>query len=115
MSDGLREHHREKLRRFFDGTADVCRVTIFGSRATGDWRTGSDLDIAIESSSGEAFELGRLVRLSRLISELNLPFEVDVVDRASISTPSLLAQITERGRVLWERSPTKLSKLARST
>ena len=47
----------------------VTRLAIFGSRARGDHRPDSDLDVLIEVSSTSHFSAVSLVRLERQLSE----------------------------------------------
>lgn len=52
----------------------IVRLAIFGSRARGDHRPDSDLDVLIDVEPGSKFSLIDLVGVSNLISdELGLP------------------------------------------
>ena len=71
-----------------EGRADVELAMVFGSRARGDHRSGSDVDVAV---------LGQVDRLT-LAAELSRAtgHEVDVVDLAEAGYP-LLAAIAQDG------------------
>ncbi len=56
----------------------VVKVFIFGSRATGDARIFSDVDLGLESDDEISSTL--LVELKGALEESNLPYHVDVVD-----------------------------------
>ena len=60
-----------------------CEVRVFGSRATGQARRYSDLDLAIVGSG--PIGLRTLGRLLTEFEESDLPFTVDVVDWNSAS------------------------------
>ncbi len=62
---------------------------VFGSRARGDARPASDLDLLLADS--EPIELPVLWRLKDAFEESTLPWRVDVVDRARASAAFLEA------------------------
>ena len=71
---------REILRRHLPDR----EVRVFGSRVTGRARTFSDLDLAI---MGEApLPPGVTAALAEAFSESDLPFKVDLVEWATISS-----------------------------
>ena len=70
-------------------------VRVFGSRAKGNARRYSDLDLAIKCS-GE-LTLSQEADLRYAFSESDLPFKVDVVDW--LSAPPFLQDIIERDGV----------------
>lgn len=57
-------------------------VLAFGSRVRGDHRKTSDLDLAIQSTSGVTIETR--ARLEQGFSESSLPFRVDVIDLSRV-------------------------------
>ena len=61
----------------------VTHAALFGSRARGDNREDSDIDILIEIAPGSVPDIYTYVGLKRWIAEL-FPGEVDVVDRAAL-------------------------------
>lgn len=87
-----------------DGILDVLRtsprihrVRLFGSRAVGTFREGSDIDLAIE---GRGLSLGDLLTLQVRLDELNLPYGFDLVDVATITNPALASHIERFGTTL---------------
>ena len=55
-------------------------VWIFGSRARGDHKAFSDVDIMYENKENTQFPLGFIGHLKDEIEESRLPFKVDLVD-----------------------------------
>ena len=53
------------------------KVFVFGSRARGDFKKFSDLDLLLESS--KQISLGFVANLSENLSHSNLPIKVDLV------------------------------------
>ena len=73
------------------------RVSVFGSRATGHaLKPHSDLDLLIDSPLELA--LMTMANLREALSESNLPFSVDLLDRRDASS-GFLAQINSKGMV----------------
>ena len=71
---------RAILRRHLPSGA---RVEVFGSRAGGDPKPWSDLDLAIEAP--EPLSLPLLAELTEAFAESPLPWKVDIVDRKTVS------------------------------
>lgn len=63
--------------------ANGAKVFIFGSRARGDHRTFSDLDIAVESPT--PLSLSFLARIRSALEDSDLPIKVDIVDMAELA------------------------------
>ncbi len=59
------------------------KVFIFGSRAIGESRKFSDIDIGIKSTRKLTGEI--LVNIKEAFEESNIPYTVDVVDFAKVS------------------------------
>ena len=97
----------EALRRALDVEADVAYALVFGSRAGGRERPGSDVDVAIELRPGaprDIHALGRL--LARLESAVGVRVDVVLLDEA----PSPVAYRAFRdGQVVVERDRAALA------
>jgi len=78
---------------------EVVRVWLFGSRARGDQRPRSDIDLAVEApgASRRAW-----LDLCRLVEEADTLLRIDLV-RIEEAPPALAQQIRREGRVLHER------------
>lgn len=74
-----------------------ARLLLFGSRARGDARRTSDIDLAL--SAAEPIPAEEMARLREALEESRVPFRVDLVDCASI--PLSLRQAIEREGVAW--------------
>lgn len=62
-----------------------AKVWVFGSRAKGNAKKYSDLDLAIRLP-GSALTLELLTVLSYAFEESTLPYKVDIVDLATVAT-----------------------------
>ncbi|MCF6192492.1 MAG: nucleotidyltransferase domain-containing protein, partial [Candidatus Hydrothermae bacterium] len=81
--------------------ADRCLVVLFGSRATGDARPTSDVDLAISCSP--PLSTDTWARLRRVLNE-DLPTlrKVDLVNLDRLEDTALVQQILKEGRI-WHR------------
>jgi predicted nucleotidyltransferase len=78
----------------------ITKVILFGSRAKGNFRAGSDIDIAL---MGEALKLNDIIQASLKIDELFLPYKIDLVIYDRIKEKELIDHIDRVGHSLYER------------
>jgi len=79
--------------------ADVDAIWLFGSRAMGRERPGSDIDLCVDAA--HLSHRDRL-RLMAAIDNLLLPWTVDLALRHELP-PDLLSHVQRVGRCLWTR------------
>lgn len=102
MPFGLTDQDVARIRSAIAEQLEVDEALVFGSRAMGNHKRGSDIDLAVK---GAQVELRTISALSaRLNDELPLPYEFDVVDYASINTPALIEHIDTHGKTIYRRS-----------
>ena len=96
MKLGLSEKHLqlivEALRQ-----ANIDRAVVFGSRAKGNWRKNSDIDIAV---FGVGVNVGSLVAQ---LDELPMPYKFDIVDYNSINSYALRQHIDRVGIEIYKK------------
>jgi predicted nucleotidyltransferase len=90
-----------RLRELLRTERNVRLAVLFGSRARGDERPDSDVDLLVELEDGTVAR--RMELVSRLEAALGLPVQVVTVDAAR-RAPVLLADAIEDGRVLVDRN-----------
>lgn len=88
------------LRGVFAQNAHVERAIVYGSRAKGNYRNGSDIDITLE---GPELTFMELTRIETALDDLSLPWEIDLSLISHIDNPDLLAHIARVGKDLWVR------------
>jgi len=90
MNIGLSE---EQVKQIVGAVKDAgaSKAAVFGSRAKGNWRENSDVDVAV---FGDGINLGKL---SSQLDELNMPYKFDVVEYNSISYAPLRDHIDRVG------------------
>lgn len=74
----------------------VRKVILFGSRARGDFRRTSDIDLAISGGNKARFSLDVEEETSTLL-------KYDVVDLDGTVQPELLESIQREGKVIYEK------------
>ena len=81
--------------------SEIEEVIIFGSRAMGNYKKGSDVDIAL---NGEYVNRKIVCRLSDdLNEEYPLPYFFDVVNYNDISNEELKKHIDNAGKIVYKR------------
>ena len=95
---GLKDRDISNIQRALRMFPNIKRAVIFGSRAMGNYKEGSDIDIAIEVDKDD---FDTAIRLSGILNEeLPIPFFVDVINIATIGNKALLEHIEEAGKEL---------------
>ena len=101
MKWGLTESDLQIIRGLLSQRREIQRAIIFGSRAKGNHKAGSDIDLAL---FGKNIDSKFLANLSECFYETDLPYTVDICDFSSLTHEDLKKHITECGEVLFERS-----------
>ena len=75
----------------------VKKVILFGSRAKGNYKIGSDIDLALFSQNLDHDEL---LKINVEVSGLLLPYKIDILDFNKITNKELKEHILKIGKVL---------------
>lgn len=100
MRFGLRDQVVDSIASVLAKEPRVKGALVFGSRAKGNYKEGSDLDLCLE---GEGLDLEVLSALETELDDLYLPWKIDLIPRSSIDNEELLAHIERVGQVLFAR------------
>lgn len=83
--------------------SQIEKCVIFGSRAMGNYKKGSDIDIAV---FGKEIDSLQILRLSSMLNEcFPIPFSSDVVHYDRLTHEPLKEHINKNGIVFYERPP----------
>ncbi|MHB8762726.1 MAG: nucleotidyltransferase domain-containing protein [Deferrisomatales bacterium] len=93
----------EKIRMIFSAHPQVQRVVVYGSRAKGTHRPGSDIDLTL---FGPDLGTSELLKIDLELDELLLPYTIDLSIHDQISSRELLEHIGRVGKVLYEKAET---------
>jgi uncharacterized protein len=88
------------LRGLFAAYPEVRRAIVYGSRAKGNYRNGSDIDITLDAPGMDS---ARFSHLCIAADDLMLPWMIDLSLLSQISNPALLEHIARVGKPLWVR------------
>ena len=97
---GLSEAVQSELVKVFSQIPGIHRVILFGSRAKGSFKPGSDIDLAIEAPDLSTRDL---LQIKTIIDDLMLPFKVDVLLRHQLEDASLEDHIQRVGLVFYHK------------
>ena len=97
---GLPRQALDRLLTVFRDWPQIERVTLFGSRARGDFRPGSDIDLCLH---GASLGLSELLAIAGQIDDLLLPWTMDLSLWHQLDDPALRDQIARDGVVFYER------------
>ncbi len=98
---GLPEETIAMIAAVFAHHPEVERVILYGSRAKGNYRRGSDIDLALQG--GEDLTDRVLYSILNELDDLPVPHSFDVAIHSLIVNEPLLDHIRRRGAVMYER------------
>lgn len=98
---GLSQATLDKLGSVFRQHSAIDSVLIYGSRAKGNYRPGSDINLTIK---GSTLEFAELMQIEDQIDDLYLPYTVDLSQYNQLTNPDLIAHIDRVGIVIYDRN-----------
>ena len=104
MLPGIPQADSQRLLELIRTRSHVLKIVLYGSRALGRQRAGSDIDLCLVAPS---MALGELLELGAALDDLLLPWQIDLQLRHLIAHEGLLAHIERAGQLLWECSECK--------
>ena len=97
---GLKLTTIDKINGVFRLHPEIEKVVIYGSRAKGNYRPGSDIDITL---FGENVTRDTLSKLDWEIDDLNTPYLFDISIYTKLNAPSLQDHIDRFGQVFYTK------------
>ncbi len=101
MIPGIPQPDSQRLLELIRSHRSVKQIVLYGSRALGRQRAGSDIDICLVAPS---MDLKELRELEAALDDLLLPWKIDLQLRHLIVHEGLLTHLERAGQLLWERS-----------
>lgn len=98
MRFGLREDIIERINSVFEKHPQVNEVVLYGSRAKGNFKNGSDIDLTIK---GEQLDLDVLNKITWQLDDLLLPWKIDISIYQKISNSELIEHINRVGKLFY--------------
>lgn len=100
MSFGLPADTIQRMQQVFARYPAIEEVVIYGSRAKGNFRPGSDIDLALK---GPKLDAALLSKLLTELDELNTPYLMDVSIYHQLQAQGLIEHIHNVGQVFYRR------------
>lgn len=100
MNSGLSSSELDGLCQVLQSFPSVQEAVLFGSRATGTFRAGSDVDLAVKGGSDSDV----ILLSATLNEETTLPYFFDVVAHDEIKNQDLLEHIARVGVTIFSRN-----------
>jgi uncharacterized protein len=102
---GLSPSTLQKIRDTLAQHPHVERAVIYGSRAKGNYRPGSDIDLTLHASAdaGAQIDYRELADILDEIDDLLLPYTVDLSVFEQLNNDSLREHIERVGQVFYVR------------
>jgi uncharacterized protein len=99
---GLQPHDIKTILAILRQHPEVAEAIMFGSRAKGNYKRGSDVDIALKGSRLTHRTVATIG--DTLNEETIMPYHFDLLNHDTISNPDLLAHIERVGICFYRKS-----------
>jgi type I restriction enzyme, S subunit len=96
---GLKDIHIKKIQSVFSNYKAIDKAILYGSRANGNYRNGSDIDLSLV---GSALDLNLLLRIETELDNLLLPYKIDLSIFQKIENADLIEHINRVGVVFYK-------------
>jgi predicted nucleotidyltransferase len=100
MKFGLKDEAIEAICKVFRNHHEVEKAILYGSRARGNFKPASDIDLTLQ---GESLNSTVLNTISWELDDLLLPYTFDLSIISQISNPDLIDHISRVGVLFYAR------------
>ncbi len=100
MKFGLSDNVIMKIQCVFEKHTQVDNVVVYGSRAKGNYRPGSDIDLTL---FGEDLDQQQCLNIAEELDDLLLPYMIDLSVFEQLEHADLKAHIQRVGKVFYQR------------
>ena len=97
---GLKAIDIERIQIVFKDYSNIEKVILYGSRAKGNYKTYSDIDITLVGSD---IDLTLQQKIENDLDDLLLPYKFDVSVFHKIENQDLIAHINRVGKVIFSK------------
>jgi len=101
MNHGLPDETTSAIRSVFARHPRVEKAVLYGSRAKGNYKNGSDIDLTLY---GEGLDLNEQMDIAMELDDLLLPYMIDLSLFESLNHPELKEHIERVGQVFYEKN-----------
>ncbi|WP_235891749.1 nucleotidyltransferase domain-containing protein [Flavobacterium gawalongense] len=100
MKFGLNKETISKINSVFVKHSEIEKVIIYGSRAKGNFRNGSDVDLTL---FGNELKYGLVGEINFEIDDLNTPYLFDISIYNQLTSESLKDHINRVGKIFYKK------------
>jgi hypothetical protein len=97
---GISKRFMNELQSYCFKNHQIEKVLLFGSRARGDYRRSSDIDLAVFTKGISHTEQNLI---EQAINEMPTPLKIDVVFMDRITKEKMISNIIKEGVVIYEQ------------
>lgn len=108
MKFGLKNATIEKICGVLARCPQVEKAVLYGSRAKGNYRNGSDIDLTLHGD--ETLTLSVLYRIMNDLDDLLLPYTIDLSIFHQINDPDVVDHIQRVGVTFYQRADGRIPK-----
>jgi predicted nucleotidyltransferase len=105
MQYGLSDYTLNTIKVILAKYPAIQSAVLYGSRAKGNYRNGSDIDLTLHTN--EAFTYSDLLAVKGDFDDSDMPYMVDVSDYRKLGNQNLVAHIQRVGKVLYVKCGNK--------
>ncbi len=98
MKYGLSDSTIERINQVLATFPEIDKAVLYGSRAKGNYRPGSDIDLTL---FGSALDQRRCALIAEALDDLLLPYTIDLSVYEMLQHPALKAHIDRVGQVFY--------------
>lgn len=95
---GIEEEIYQEMLMIFKDISETNKVILFGSRAKGNYKPTSDIDLAVELTDDD-----KKLLLIRKLDEMRCALKFDVLNQKQIKNEQLIHDIEKEGIVIYEK------------
>lgn len=106
MPFGLSDETCATIRTILARHPAIDQAIIYGSRAKGTYRPGSDIDLTLV---GDGLDFALVSAVASELDESDIPYTVDVSDWNRIESPALREHIERVGQVFFRRDTSPIT------
>lgn len=100
MNYGLTNNDIAGIRSVFGKFPQIDQAILYGSRAKGNYKIGSDIDIVLK---GKGIDLSLLANINSQLDDLLIPYKVDLFLFDKIKNMDLIDHINRVGQRIFAR------------
>jgi len=101
MKYGLKEETIVGLQTIFSHFSEVEKAILYGSRAKGNFKPSSDIDITLK---GDLLNLNILNQIEWELDDLLLPYTIDLSVFHFLNNEDLIDNVKKEGMVIYEKA-----------